>query len=96
MTAVPAAPAPMSATLDYPKLSRQQKLAVFLIVIGPEAAADVLRQFAWGVPAFVLAKVLTPPFFARQDTRRPMIFSVASVGVTVALGSALFFGLQAA
>ena len=23
--------------------------------------ADVLRQFAWGVPAFVLAKVLTPP-----------------------------------
>jgi len=57
--------------------------------------ADVLRQFAWGVPAFVLAKVLTPPFFAREDTRRPMIFSVASVIVTVILGSALFFGLQA-
>jgi len=38
--------------------------------------ADVLRQFAWGVPAFVLAKVLTPPFFAREDTRRPMIFAV--------------------
>ena len=53
--------------------------------------ADVLRQFAWGVPAFVLAKVLTPPFFARQDTRRPMIFAVASVIVTVVLGSALFF-----
>jgi flagellar motor switch protein FliG len=35
----------MSATLDYPKLSRQQKLAVFLIVIGPESAAEVLRQF---------------------------------------------------
>ena len=31
--------------LDYTKLSRQQKLALFLIVIGPEAAADVLRQF---------------------------------------------------
>lgn len=57
--------------------------------------ADVLRQFAWGVPAFVLAKVLTPPFFAREDTRRPMIFSVSSVVVTVILGSALFFGLQA-
>ena len=53
--------------------------------------ADVLRQFAWGVPAFVLAKVLTPPFFAREDTRRPMIFAVISVGVTVALGSGLFF-----
>ncbi|WP_439470494.1 murein biosynthesis integral membrane protein MurJ [Brevundimonas sp.] len=56
--------------------------------------ADVLRQFAWGVPAFVLAKVLTPPFFARQDTRRPMIFAVASVGITVVVGSALFFLLQ--
>ena len=30
---------------DYPKLSRQQKLAVFLIIIGPDAAAEVLRQF---------------------------------------------------
>ena len=29
----------------YEKLSRPQKLAVFLIVIGPEAAADVLRHF---------------------------------------------------
>jgi flagellar motor switch protein FliG len=33
------------ADLDYTKLSRQQKLAVFLIVIGPDSAADVLRQF---------------------------------------------------
>ena len=35
----------MAADFDYTKLSRQQKLAVFLIVIGPEAAAEVLRQF---------------------------------------------------
>jgi len=33
------------ADIDYPKLNRQQKLAIFLIVIGPESAADVLRQF---------------------------------------------------
>lgn len=33
------------AELDYTKLSRQQKLAVFLIVIGPAAAAEVLKQF---------------------------------------------------
>jgi len=31
--------------LDYSKLSRPQKLAVFLIVIGPAAAAEVLKQF---------------------------------------------------
>lgn len=33
------------ADLDYAKLSRVQKLAVFLIVVGPESAAEVLRQF---------------------------------------------------
>jgi flagellar motor switch protein FliG len=33
------------ADIDYQKLSRQQRLAVFLIVIGAEAAAEVLRQF---------------------------------------------------
>jgi len=53
--------------------------------------ADALRQFAWGVPAFVLAKVLTPPFFARMDTRRPMIFALAAVAMNVALGAGLFF-----
>ena len=35
----------MAAEIDYTKLTRQQKLAIFLIVIGPEAAAEVLRQF---------------------------------------------------
>lgn len=29
----------------YAKLTRQQKLAVFLIIIGPDAAAEILRQF---------------------------------------------------
>jgi len=33
------------ADLDYTKLTRLQKLAVFLIVLGPEAAAEILRQF---------------------------------------------------
>jgi putative peptidoglycan lipid II flippase len=53
--------------------------------------ADVLRQFAWGVPAFVLDKVLTPPYFAREDTRRPMVFAVTAVIFTVLVGSGLFF-----
>lgn len=58
--------------------------------------ADVLRHFAWGVPAFVLAKVLTPPFFARQDTRRPMRYAVVAVAVTVVLGAGLFYGFNRA
>lgn len=31
--------------LDFAKLNRNQKLAVFLVVIGPETAANVLKQF---------------------------------------------------
>jgi len=31
--------------LDFNKLNRNQKLAVFLVVIGPEAAANILKQF---------------------------------------------------
>jgi flagellar motor switch protein FliG len=34
--------------IDYSKLNRQQKLATFLVVIGPEAAASVLKQFDEG------------------------------------------------
>ena len=55
--------------------------------------AEVLRQFAWGVPAFVLAKVFTPPFFARQKSKRPMQFSLVSVGITVIVGAALWYWL---
>ncbi len=33
------------ADIDYTKLNRQQKLAIFLICVGPEAAAEVLRHF---------------------------------------------------
>ncbi len=33
------------AAPDYQKFTRQQKLAVFLIIVGADAAAEVLRQF---------------------------------------------------
>ncbi|MDZ4761575.1 MAG: murein biosynthesis integral membrane protein MurJ [Alphaproteobacteria bacterium] len=55
--------------------------------------AEVLRQFAWGIPAFVLAKVFTPPFFARQRTRQPMQFAILAVLVNIAIGAALWFWL---
>ncbi len=55
--------------------------------------AEVLRQFAWGVPAFVLAKVFTPPFFARQKSKRPMQFSLVSVFITVGVGATLWYWL---
>ncbi len=60
------------------------------------ATADALFHYAWGVPAFVLARILAPPFFARQDTRRPMRFALASVIANIILGASFFFGLRAA
>jgi putative peptidoglycan lipid II flippase len=60
---------------------------------GPEAtigAANALMAYAAGLPAFVLVKVLTPGFFAREDTKTPVKIAV----VCVALNVALNFGLM--
>ena len=45
MSTAPSSTAEGPATIDYAKLTRMQKLAMFLIVIGPEAAAEILRSF---------------------------------------------------
>lgn len=55
------------------------------------AAASALVQYAWGVPAFVLIKVLAPAFFAREDTKTPMRFALVSVAINTVLGAGLFF-----
>ena len=54
-------------------------------------SAKLLFHYGWGVPAFVLIKILQPAFFARGDTRTPMTYSLISVAVNIALGVALFF-----
>jgi putative peptidoglycan lipid II flippase len=54
-------------------------------------SAALLFHYGWGVPAFVLIKILQPAFFARGDTRTPMIYSLVSVAVNIVLGVALFF-----
>ncbi|MDO9336736.1 MAG: murein biosynthesis integral membrane protein MurJ [Caulobacter sp.] len=53
--------------------------------------AQALFHYGWGVPAFVLARVMNPIFFAREDTRSPMRFALISVGVNIVLGAILFF-----
>ena len=42
-------------------------------------AAGALAAFALGVPAYVLIKVLTPGFYARQDTKTPVRVAVFSM-----------------
>lgn len=54
------------------------------------ATGLALRMFAFGLPAFVLIKVLTPAFFARENTKTPMIFAAISAGINLSLGFALF------
>jgi putative peptidoglycan lipid II flippase len=52
--------------------------------------ASALLHYGWGVPAFVLARVLAPAFFARQDTKGPMRFALISVAVNIVFGVGLF------
>jgi len=52
--------------------------------------ALALQQYGWGVPAFVLAPLVSRAFFARQDTRTPMNFAVVSVAVNVIFGFIFF------
>lgn len=58
------------------------------------AAGAALFHFAWGVPAFVLIKVLAPPFFAREDTKTPMRFALISVVLNTVLGAGLFYWMS--
>ena len=52
--------------------------------------AAALQAFAVGLPAFVLIKVLSPAFFAREDTKTPMLVGGVAVAVNIAVSLALF------
>ena len=47
------------------------------------AAAGALAAYAAGLPAFVLVKVLAPGFFAREDTRTPVVVATLCLVVNV-------------
>lgn len=59
----------------------------------PTAAA--LAVFSFGLPAFVLIKVLQPSFFAREDTSTPMRYAVWNMALNIAGSLAFFFAFQA-
>jgi len=60
-------------------------------------AADTLKTqmalaaFAVGLPAFVLIKVFSPGFFAREDTATPMRFAAAGIAVNITGSLILFY-----
>src|SRR5499426_1954252 len=53
--------------------------------------AYALAVFALGLPSFVLIKVFSPAFFAREDTRTPMRYAAISLAANTLGSIALFF-----
>jgi putative peptidoglycan lipid II flippase len=62
-------------------------------VVDAQATGALLFHYGWGVPAFVLLRVLQPTFFARGDTRTPMVYSLISVATNIIIGVSLFYTL---
>ena len=46
------------------------------------ATAQALMWLALALPAYVLVKALSPAFFAREDTRTPLLATLAGIAVT--------------
>ena len=57
------------------------------------AVSRALMALACGLPAFVLVKVLTPGFFAREDTRTPVRIAMVSMALNIILNLALIHWL---
>ncbi|WP_260924768.1 murein biosynthesis integral membrane protein MurJ [Novosphingobium sp. 9] len=56
--------------------------------------AQALAAFSIGLPSYILVKVLTPGFYARQDTKTPVRYAMISIGLNIALNLALIVPLQ--
>lgn len=55
-----------------------------------QATALALAAFSVGLPAFVLQKVFQPGFFAREDTRTPMIYAIINMALNT-VGALILF-----
>jgi putative peptidoglycan lipid II flippase len=59
------------------------------------ATAYALAIFALGLPSFVLIKVFSPAYFAREDTATPMRYATLSLTLNTLGSIALFFAFRA-
>jgi putative peptidoglycan lipid II flippase len=60
-----------------------------------QATAAMLSALALGLPAYVMIKVLHPSFFAREDTKTPMIYAGIAMASTIVLSFTLFVAIGA-
>lgn len=58
-------------------------------VADAQATAQALMAFSLGLPAYVLVKVLSPGFFAREDTATPVKSATVALLVNIGLNLAL-------
>jgi putative peptidoglycan lipid II flippase len=63
--------------------------------IDTKATSSMLAALALGLPAYVLIKVLHPSFFAREDTKTPMVYAGISLAANVILSLMLFLFIGA-
>jgi putative peptidoglycan lipid II flippase len=54
-----------------------------------QATGYTLSAFAIGLPAYVLVKILQTQFFARQDTKTPMMVAIGAVALNFTLNCCL-------
>jgi len=59
-----------------------------------DMSALALMAFAMGLPGFILAKVLAPGFFARQDTKTPAKIATKAFVINIVLSLALVYPLK--
>lgn len=50
-----------------------------------EMASMSLITYSFGLPAFILVKVLAPGFYSRQDTKTPVRIGIISIGINIIL-----------
>lgn len=58
------------------------------------ATAGALAAFSIGLPAFILIKVLTPAFHARQDMKTPLRYALVAIAVNLVLNLILIWPLR--
>jgi putative peptidoglycan lipid II flippase len=58
--------------------------------VDTRATASMLAALALSLPAYVMIKVLHPSFFAREDTKTPMIYAGIAMAANVVLSLTLF------
>jgi len=56
--------------------------------------AQALAAFSLGLPAYILVKVLTPAYYARQDTRTPVRYGLIAMAVNLVGNLALIVPLK--